>query len=60
MAKDDEFDKLCLNYRDLDAGKREKLVWIGEQLLAIKKTMDDEAPPPPEAHKGKLPANIVT
>jgi hypothetical protein len=60
MVKDDEFDKLCLNYRDLDKGKKEKLVWIGEQLLTIKKSLDNEAASPAEEKNGEFQPNIVT
>jgi hypothetical protein len=60
MVKDDEFDKLCLNYRDLDTGKKEKLVWIGEQLLTIKKSLDNEISSPLEEKTGKFQTNIAT
>jgi hypothetical protein len=60
MVKDDEFDKLCLNYRDLDKEKKEKLVWIGEQLLTIKQSLDKEAPSPLEEKSGTIQTNIVT
>jgi hypothetical protein len=59
MVQDDEFAKLCLNYRDLDKGKKEKLVWIGEQLLTIKKSLDNEASSPLEEKAGDLQTNIV-
>jgi hypothetical protein len=59
MVQDDEFAKLCLNYRDLDKGKKEKLVWIGEQLLTIKKSLDNEASSPLEEKTGNLQTNIV-
>jgi hypothetical protein len=60
MVKNDEFDKLCLNYRHLDSGKKEKLVWIGEQLLTIKRSLDNEVSFPLEEKIGKIQTNIVT
>ncbi|GHV26638.1 hypothetical protein AGMMS4952_07070 [Spirochaetia bacterium] len=60
MVKDDEFDTLCLNYRDLDRGKKEKLVWIGEQLLTIKKSIDSEVSAPFADKIERLETNCVT
>ena len=60
MEKDEEFDNLCRNYRDLDTGKKGKLVWIGEQLLSIKRSIDNEVSSPMEEKTGEFQANIVT
>jgi hypothetical protein len=40
--RDKDFDRLRLNYEELEKDKKKKLVWIGEKLINIKNVVSDE------------------